>query len=55
VIRRQVGSHVVLTHPERGRQVSVPVHAGRTLSRGILHGILKQTGLTVDELIRLLK
>jgi len=47
---RQKGSHVRL---QRGyRHVSVPLH--ETLKRGTLAGILKDAGMTVDELRRLL-
>jgi predicted RNA binding protein YcfA (HicA-like mRNA interferase family) len=53
-VRRQTGSHVILTHLERGGRVSVPVHGARTLGRGLLHDILRQAGLTTGEFIRLL-
>jgi len=55
VRRRQAGSHVVLKHPERRLTVSVPAHAGRPLSRGLLHDLIKQAGLTTDEFAQLLK
>ena len=39
----------------RGRaKVTVPVHSGKTLSSSLLLSILRQAGLTVDELIDLL-
>lgn len=47
---RVTGSHHRLVHPERpGSPVTVAVHAGKTLKRGTLRNILKQSGLTVDE------
>jgi predicted RNA binding protein YcfA (HicA-like mRNA interferase family) len=51
---RHAGSHVVLTHPKTGHTVSVPVHGGQDLPRGTLAGILRDSGLTREELRRLL-
>lgn len=48
---RQSGSHVVLRHTD-GRRTTVPVHAGRTLGRGLLRRIMRDTDLTVDDLTR---
>ena len=53
VVRRQSGSHVVLTKGER--TVSVPVHAGRDLKPGTLRGLLRDAALTADDLHRLLE
>lgn len=47
----QRGSHVKLRHDD-GRYTTVPVHAGRTIPTGLLRAILKQCGLTVDDLTR---
>ena len=46
---RQSGSHVILRHGD-GRRATVPVHAGRTLGRGLLRQIMRDTDLTVDDL-----
>jgi predicted RNA binding protein YcfA (HicA-like mRNA interferase family) len=52
---RTSGSHHRLKHSnDPSRLVTIPVHAGKTLKRGTLHGILKQAGLTVDEFVALL-
>jgi len=49
-VRRQVGSHVRLVHPERPQaHVTVSVHAGRDLSEGSLASILRQAGVTREE------
>lgn len=48
-VDRQSGSHVILIH-ESGRRVTVPVHAGRTLGKGLLRSILSDAGLTTDDL-----
>jgi predicted RNA binding protein YcfA (HicA-like mRNA interferase family) len=55
VVIRISGSHHRLKHPsEPSRIATVPVHAGKTLKRGTLHGIIKQAGLTVEEFVALL-
>ncbi|HEY2774375.1 MAG TPA: type II toxin-antitoxin system HicA family toxin [Candidatus Binatia bacterium] len=46
---RQSGSHLVLRHAD-GRRTTVPVHSGKTLGRGLLRQILRDTGLTADVL-----
>ena len=46
---RQSGSHVILRHAD-GRRTTVPVHARRTLGRGLLRQIMRDTDLTVDDL-----
>jgi predicted RNA binding protein YcfA (HicA-like mRNA interferase family) len=48
-----VGSHHIMRHPD-GRRTTVPVHAGRDIRPGTLRNILRDTGLTVDDLRRLL-
>ena len=47
------GSPHVMRHPD-GRGTTVPVHHGRDVAKGTLRGILSDTGLTVEELQRLL-
>jgi len=50
VVRRQVGSHVRLVHPQRPwARVTVSVHAGKDLSEGNVASILKQAGVTRRE------
>jgi predicted RNA binding protein YcfA (HicA-like mRNA interferase family) len=46
---RQSGSHVVVRHDD-GRWTTVPIHKGRDLPKGTLRQILKDTGLTIDDL-----
>ncbi len=50
---RQKGSHVRMKH-EDNRVVSIPVHAGKTIGKGLLLKILRDADLTKDELIALL-
>ncbi|NJM72454.1 MAG: type II toxin-antitoxin system HicA family toxin [Scytonema sp. RU_4_4] len=51
---RQKGSHVRMQH-EDGRVVTIPVHAGKTLGKGLLRKILRDAELTRDEFIALLR
>jgi predicted RNA binding protein YcfA (HicA-like mRNA interferase family) len=51
-VARQRGSHVLLKHPERTRSLTVPLH--KELKRGTLAGIIRDAGLTVEELRELL-
>jgi len=53
--RRTTGSHIILTDAEGVHTVSVPMHAGKTLSRGLVHDIIAQAGMDVDEFLRFLK
>ena len=53
VVGRVSGSHHIMHHRD-GRRTPVPVHAGRDIRPGTLRSILRDTGLTVDELQRLL-
>jgi len=50
---RTHGSHVILKHPD-GRLTVVPVHAGEEIGSGLLNKIIKDTGLTKEEFIKLL-
>ncbi len=49
----QRGSHLTLKRATDGRRVTVPIHAGRTLKKGLLRGILHDIGLSLEELHRL--
>ena len=48
---RQSGSHLVLRHAD-GRRVTVPVHSGRALGRGLVQRTMRDAGLTADDLLR---
>ncbi len=52
-VARQKGSHVRMKH-EDNRVVSIPVHARKTIGKGLLLKILRDAELTKDELINLL-
>ena len=51
---RQRGSHVRMKHPD-GRVVTVPVHPGRDIGRGLLRKVIRDAELMRDEFIALLK
>ncbi|WP_019499069.1 type II toxin-antitoxin system HicA family toxin [Pseudanabaena sp. PCC 6802] len=53
-IVRQKGSHVRMKH-EDNRVVSIPVHVGKTIGKGLLLKILRDSDLTKDELLNLLE
>ena len=50
---RQKGSHVRMKH-EDNRVVTVPVHKGKTIGKGLLRKILRDAELTVEKFIALL-
>lgn len=50
---RQKGSHVRMKH-EDSRVVTIPMHAGKTIGKGLLLKILRDADLTKEELINLL-
>ena len=52
-VLRQTGSHVRMRHPD-GRVVTVPVHSGRDIGRGLLRKILRDAELTREAFISLL-
>ena len=53
-VTRQRGSHVFYRHSD-GRTTTVPHHAGRDIARPLLHEILREIDLSLEELIRLLE
>jgi len=52
-IVRTRGSHLVFTHPDSARLITVPNHPG-DLKRPLVAGILKDAGISRDEFLRLL-
>ena len=50
---RQKGSHIRMKH-EDSRIVTIPVHKGKTIGKGLLRKILRDAKLTIEEFIRLL-
>ncbi|MCX6094928.1 MAG: type II toxin-antitoxin system HicA family toxin [Candidatus Bipolaricaulota bacterium] len=52
-LARQSGSHLILRN-EAGRRVTLPLHARRILHPKVVHAILRDAELTVDDLLGLL-
>ena len=54
-VARIKGSHHLMRHrDDPSRSTVVPVHAGKDMKRGLLHKIVADAGLTIDEFIALL-
>ncbi len=52
VVDRQRGSHVIMKKPREMLSLSVPQH--RHLKPSLLHGLIRDAGMSVQEFIRLL-
>ncbi|MGH8337335.1 MAG: type II toxin-antitoxin system HicA family toxin [Gammaproteobacteria bacterium] len=52
VVRSSGSHHRLVHHTDPARATTVPVHKGRDLSRSLLHAIIKQSGLTVEEFLQ---
>jgi len=48
-VARINGSHHIMRHPD-GRGTTVSVHGNRDMAKGTLRGILKDVGMTIDQL-----
>jgi predicted RNA binding protein YcfA (HicA-like mRNA interferase family) len=53
LLNRQSGSHKIYKN-NSGKRVTVPYHSGDTLHPKILKSIIKDAGLTIEDLKRLL-
>ena len=53
VDHRQSGSHLSLRHPLTGKTVTVAIHMGADVGRGLAVRILKSAGFSVEDFIRL--
>ncbi|MCC5875178.1 MAG: type II toxin-antitoxin system HicA family toxin [Candidatus Sumerlaeia bacterium] len=50
---RQTGSHQTLRHVERGVSVTVPIHSNCDIGRGLAARILRDSGFSVEDYLRL--
>jgi predicted RNA binding protein YcfA (HicA-like mRNA interferase family) len=50
---RQSGSHLTLWHTALKISVTVPVHTGSDVGRGLVLRILKDAGFSVEDFLRL--
>jgi len=53
VVRRQRGSHIILTREDPYAQIVIPDH--KEIAPGTMRNILRQAGITIDQFINLLK
>ena len=51
---RQKGSHLTLINPKTNKTVTIPVHTGVDIGKGLLKKIITEAGLTTEEFINLL-
>ncbi|TAH02235.1 MAG: type II toxin-antitoxin system HicA family toxin [Sphingobacteriales bacterium] len=42
LITRQTGSHVIMLHPTKSQQLTVPNHGSKEVKKGLCNAILKQ-------------
>ena len=54
ILHRTEGSHHIFIQSEGQLTVSVPVHAGHDLGRGITLKIIKEANITPEEFLKLL-
>lgn len=54
ILARISGSHQILKHARNPNRLSIPVHAGKIVGKGLLRAQIKAAGLTVAEFIELL-
>jgi len=50
---RQAGSHLTLWHVETRISVTIPMHTGCDVGRGLAVRILKDAGFSVEDFLRL--
>ncbi len=51
---RQKGSHLTLINSKTSKTVTIPVHTGVDIGKGLLKKIITDAGLTVEEFVNLL-
>ena len=49
---RQKGSHLTMFREADRRALTIPIHFSKTIPKGTLRAIIRQAGLTPDELLR---
>ena len=53
-LNRVSGSHHILVNQAEHLTVSVPVHKGKTLGKGITLAIIKDSGMSIEEFLKLI-
>ncbi len=46
---RQKGSNIIMQHPSKSEQLTVPFHAGKEVKKGLLTAILKQANIKITK------
>ncbi len=46
---RQKGSHVIMKHPTKTIQLTVPYHSGKEVKKGLLTALLKQANIKTNK------
>lgn len=54
VYEKTKGSHFIFRRPTDGKHLSIPVHKGKDLGRGMSRSLIRDMGITVDEFLKLL-
>lgn len=54
-VEGQRGSHIKLTKEGNQNILSIPIHKGRTIKKGLLIDQIKKAGLTVQEFLEFYK
>ncbi len=49
---REKGSHLTLRHPQKKLFITIPVHTGCDIGRGLARRILADCGFSVEDYIR---
>ena len=52
VMVHQKGSHATYKNPLTNRRVTIPIHPGKDLKRGLVHSILNDLGLSTEEFLK---
>lgn len=52
IVKRQTGSHAILTKEGNPFILSIPVHKGKPVKQGLLRGQIAKAGMTVEEFLR---
>jgi predicted RNA binding protein YcfA (HicA-like mRNA interferase family) len=50
ILHTKKGSHFTFKHPKTKVRVTIPSHKGVALKPGLLHGVLKQLGWSIEDL-----
>jgi len=46
---RQKGSHIIMQHPTKPEQLTVPFHASKEVKKGLLSALLKQADIKTNK------